>query len=154
MFCLKLLISFSLLVNHRVKLTGMSREECVGSTIPALKLGRSPAPSSRPFRLSCVPSARDQNLCRHICLYPDICICVHGYFDRSLTTLVVVLHHLTLVVWISLTAHSDHPASSAQGREKDHLLRTAEFHYAGADLDFFSLSSTTTLRTYLTTSSR
>ena len=42
----------SLLVNYRVKLTGTSREECTGLTIPALKLGGSIAPSSRSFRLA------------------------------------------------------------------------------------------------------
>ena len=41
-------------------MTGTSWEECVGSTIPALKLGGSPAPSSRPFQLARVPSARDE----------------------------------------------------------------------------------------------
>ena len=41
-------------------MTGMSREECVGLTIPALKLGGSPAPSSRPFWLARVPSAWDE----------------------------------------------------------------------------------------------
>ena len=50
-FCPKLLIN-SLLVNYRVKLTGTSREECIGSTASALKLGRSIAPSSRPFQLA------------------------------------------------------------------------------------------------------
>ena len=86
-------------------------------------------------------------------MYSDICICVHGYFDRSLTALMVVPRHLTLVARISSTTRSDHPASSAQGRENDHQLRTAEFDYVGIDLDFFSLSSTTTLRTDLTASS-
>ena len=39
----------------------MSRQECAGSTIPALKLGESLAPSSRPFWLAHVPLARDKN---------------------------------------------------------------------------------------------
>ena len=43
---------------------GTSREECAGSTIPVLKLGGSPAPSSGPFRLAHVSSARDKILCR------------------------------------------------------------------------------------------
>ena len=42
----------SLLINYRVKLTGTSREEHTGSTIPTLKLCGSTAPSSRPFRLA------------------------------------------------------------------------------------------------------
>ena len=42
-------------------MTGMSLEECVGSTTPALKLSRSPAPLSGPFRLARVPLARDEN---------------------------------------------------------------------------------------------
>ena len=64
MFRLKLLISFFLLINCRVKSTSTSREECVGSTIPALKLDGSPAPSSGPFQLARVPSARDKISCR------------------------------------------------------------------------------------------
>ena len=55
----------SLLVNCRVKLTGTSQEECAGSTTLALKLGGSPAPSSGPFQLARVSSARDQIPCRH-----------------------------------------------------------------------------------------
>ena len=65
MFRLKLLISFSLLVNCRVKLTGTSWEECVGLTIPTLKLGGSSAPSSGPFRLAHVPLVWDEISCRH-----------------------------------------------------------------------------------------
>ena len=45
----------------------MSREECTGSTILALKLGGSTAPSSRPLRLARVPSARDKISCRQVC---------------------------------------------------------------------------------------
>ena len=45
-------MNFSLLINYRVKLIGTSWEECAGSTIPALKLGGSTAPSCRPFRLA------------------------------------------------------------------------------------------------------
>ena len=45
-------------------MTGTSWEECAGSTTPALKLGGSPAPSSGPFRLAHVPSARDEISCR------------------------------------------------------------------------------------------
>ena len=37
-------------------------------TTPALKLGGSPAPSSGPFRLARVPSARDEIPCRHMFL--------------------------------------------------------------------------------------
>ena len=55
----------SLLVNCRVKLTSTSREECVGSTTLALKLGGSLAPSSGPFQLARVSSARDEIPCRH-----------------------------------------------------------------------------------------
>ena len=56
----------SLLVNCRVKLTGMSREDCAGSTTLALKLGRS-APSSRPFRLAaCVLGTEAKILCWHM----------------------------------------------------------------------------------------
>ena len=48
----------SLLVNCRVKLTGMPREDCVGSTIPMLMLGGS-APSSGLFWLAaCVLGTR------------------------------------------------------------------------------------------------
>ena len=65
MFRLKLLISFSLLVNCRVKLTGTSREECAGSTTPVLKPGGSIAPSSRLFRLARVPSTRGEISCWH-----------------------------------------------------------------------------------------
>ena len=39
----------------------MSREECAGSTTPALKLGGSPAQSSELFWLARVPLARDKN---------------------------------------------------------------------------------------------
>ena len=46
-------------------MTGTSREKSTGSTIPALKLGGSLAPSSRPFRLARVPSAQDKISCRH-----------------------------------------------------------------------------------------
>ena len=45
----------------------MSREECAGSTILALKLGGSTAPSSRPLWLARVPSARDKISCRQVC---------------------------------------------------------------------------------------
>ena len=38
----------------------MSREECTGSIIPTLKLDGSPAPSSGPFWLACVPLAQDE----------------------------------------------------------------------------------------------
>ena len=38
----------------------MSREEYAGPIIPMLKLGRSLAPSSRPFWLAHVPSVRDE----------------------------------------------------------------------------------------------
>ena len=48
-----------------VKLTGTSREEYAGSTTPALKLGGSTAPLSRPFRLARVSSAWDEIPCRH-----------------------------------------------------------------------------------------
>ena len=44
----------------------MSREECAGSIIPALKLGGSPTPSSRPFRLARVPQHGMKFLCRHM----------------------------------------------------------------------------------------
>ena len=47
-------------------MTDTSREKSAGSTIPALKLGGSPAPSSGPFRLAHVPSARDEISCRHL----------------------------------------------------------------------------------------
>ena len=47
-------------------MTSTSREECAGSTIPALKLGGSLAPSSEPFWLARVPSARDEISCRHM----------------------------------------------------------------------------------------
>ena len=73
----KLLIN-SLLINCRVKLTGTSREECAGSTIPVLKLGRSPAPSSGPFQLARVPSARDEILCRHTL------ICSSAYHPQTI----------------------------------------------------------------------
>ena len=56
----------SLLVNCRVKLTGTSQEECAGSTTPTLKLGGSPAPSSGPFWLVRVSSARDEIPCRQV----------------------------------------------------------------------------------------
>ena len=46
----------------------MSQEECAGSTIPTLKLGGSPAPSSGRFRLARVPSAQDEISCRHMFL--------------------------------------------------------------------------------------
>ena len=51
----------SLLVNCRVKLTSMSREQYAGLTTSALKPGGSIAPSSRPFQLARVSSARDEN---------------------------------------------------------------------------------------------
>ena len=66
MFHLKITDKLSLLVNCKVKLTGTSQEEYAGSTTPALKLGGSTAPSSRPFRLAHVPSAWDKISCRHM----------------------------------------------------------------------------------------
>ena len=77
----------SLLVNYRVKFTGTSREECAGSTIPTLKLGGSSAPSSGPFRLARVSSARDEIQCRHmflarsVGLEPTIAMVVHNNND-------------------------------------------------------------------------
>ena len=53
----------SLLVNYRVKLTGTSREECVGLTILTLKLGGSIAPSSRPFQLAACVLSIGQKFC-------------------------------------------------------------------------------------------
>ena len=50
----------SLLVNYRVKLTRMPREDCAGSTTPALKLGGS-APSSGPFWLAMCVLGMGQN---------------------------------------------------------------------------------------------
>ena len=64
----------SLLINCRVKLIGTSQEDCVGSTTLALKLGGSPAPSSGPFWLARVPSARDEISCRQF----DVVQCVGG----------------------------------------------------------------------------
>ena len=56
----------SLLVNCRVKLTGTPREDCAGSTTPALKLGGS-APSSGPFRLAtCVLGTGQNSMSTHI----------------------------------------------------------------------------------------
>ena len=52
----------SLLVNCRVKLTGMSREDWAGSTTLALKLGGS-APSSGPFWLAACVLGMGQKFC-------------------------------------------------------------------------------------------
>ena len=41
----------------------MSRVECVGSTIPTLKLGGSAAPSSRPFRLAACVLGTERKFC-------------------------------------------------------------------------------------------
>ena len=57
----------SLLINYKVKLTGTSWEECVGSTIPALKLGGSTAPSSRPFRLAACVLGTGRKFCVDSC---------------------------------------------------------------------------------------
>ena len=63
----------------------MSREECTGSTIPALKLGGSTAPSSRPFWLAHVPSAWEEISCRHTFWHawwdPTIIMAVHNNND-------------------------------------------------------------------------
>ncbi|XP_066399454.1 WAT1-related protein At4g28040-like [Miscanthus floridulus] len=55
------LATFVMAVAVGIKLTDTSWEECAGSTIPTLKLDGSLAPSSGPFRLARVPSARDGN---------------------------------------------------------------------------------------------
>ncbi|XP_066337017.1 uncharacterized protein [Miscanthus floridulus] len=49
-----------------VKLTGTSREEYIGSIVPALKLGGSPVLSSRPFWLARVPQ-HEMNFCVDTC---------------------------------------------------------------------------------------
>ena len=46
-------------------MTGTSREEYAGPIIPALKLGGSPAPSSKPFRPARVPGTIDMFSCQH-----------------------------------------------------------------------------------------
>ena len=73
----------SLLVNYRVKLTGMSREECAGSTIPTLKLGRSIAPSSRPFRLAACVLGTGWKFCVDTRIW-------HAWWD---TTIVMTVHN-------------------------------------------------------------
>ena len=79
----------SLFVNCGVKLTSTSREECVGSTTLALKLGGSLAPSSRPFWLARVPSARDKISCRHTFL---ACPVGPQSFDQKLDTYQLMFH--------------------------------------------------------------
>ena len=63
----------------------MSWEECIGSTTPALKLGGSIAPSSRPFWLAHVPSAQDEISCRHTFWHarwdPTIVMAAHNNND-------------------------------------------------------------------------
>ncbi|XP_066337018.1 uncharacterized protein [Miscanthus floridulus] len=53
-------------LQNRVKLTGTSREEYIGSIVPALKLGGSPVLSSRPFWLARVPQ-HEMNFCVDTC---------------------------------------------------------------------------------------
>ena len=76
-----------------VKLTGMSREECAGSTTLALKLGGSPAPSSGPFRLARVSSAR------------DVLISIQ---EREYTMDLIVLPGLAIDVILGMKWMSDH----------------------------------------------
>ena len=89
-------------------MTGMSWEECVGSTIPVLKLGGSLAPSSRPFWLARVPSAWYEISCRQL-LVP-----IHGNkgvvgssLSVGLSTLIrsrVVPFVVLLAVWESFAS--------------------------------------------------
>ena len=61
----------------------MSWEECAGSTIPALKLGGSTAPSSRPFRLAtCVLDTGQK-------FYVDTRFC-HARWD---STIIMAVHN-------------------------------------------------------------
>ena len=82
----------SLLVNYTVNLTTMSREECAGSTIPALKLGRSIAPSSRPFRIAACVLGMGRKFCVdtrfwHAWWDPTIIMVVHNNND------ILMLHY-------------------------------------------------------------
>ena len=61
----------------------MSREECVGSTTPALKLGGSPAPSSGLFRLARVLSAWDEISCRQQLRGKLQCVLEFNYSPRK-----------------------------------------------------------------------